>query len=84
MKPATRPTKWWSNDWLEKLKAESAAPAAAGAGERTGNLGRQHASSTVTGKHMHVSCRFADAWRNGGHLGEKQFASCSAINGRLQ
>ncbi len=67
--------------WLDKLKAESAAHRA----QRLALIkdleawGEQHAASTDWKLHVRELHRFSDAWRNGGHLGEKQFAELQPL-----
>lgn len=67
--------------WLEKLKAESAAHRAQRLAlvKELETWAEQHASNTDWKAHARELHRFADAWRNGGHLGEKQFAELQPL-----
>ena len=67
--------------WLEKLKAESAAHRAQRLAlvKELEDWAEQHASNTDWKAHARELHRFADAWRNGGHLGEKQFAELQPL-----
>lgn len=67
--------------WLEKLKAESAAHRAQRLAliKELEDWTLQNASNTDWKAHARELHRFADAWRNGGHLGEKQFAELQTL-----
>lgn len=67
--------------WLDKLKAESAAHRAQRLAmiKELEDWATQHAASTDWKIQVRDLHRFSDAWRNGGHLGEKQFAELQPL-----
>ena len=67
--------------WLDKLKAESAAHRAQRLAliQELEDWTAQHASNTDWKVHARELHRYADVWRNGGHLGEKQFAELQPL-----
>lgn len=67
--------------WLDKLKAESAAHRAQRLAliKELEDWTAQHAANTDWKVHARELHRYADAWRHGGHLGEKQFAELQPL-----
>lgn len=67
--------------WLDKLKAETAANRAQRLAliKELEDWAQQHVANTDWKLHVRELHRWADAWRNGGHLGEKQFAELQPL-----
>ncbi len=67
--------------WLDKLKAESAAQRAQRLAliKELEDWAVQHAANTDWKVHARELHRYADTWRNSGHLGEKQFAELQPL-----
>lgn len=68
-------------EWLDKLKAEAAVHRAQRLAliEQLNDWAASHADNTDWKLHGRELQRFSEAWRNSGHLGEKQFAELQPL-----